>query len=47
MAIRAIQDEFQRKHESGEHKQIIIDTEGLGSGERQNSATSCFNDNFD
>ena len=44
MAIRDIAPEFRR---SDDHSQIIIDTEGLFSGERQNKQTSCFNDNFD
>ena len=46
MAIREISDEFKRPGIDG-HSQIIIDTEGLFSGERQNKQGNYFNANFD
>ena len=50
MAIRMLSDDFKKKNKFGSlenHNQIIIDTEGLFSNERQLKEDSPFNEHFD
>ena len=46
MAIRTLSDDFKRLGRD-KHAQIIIDTEGLFSSERQTAGDNPFNRNFD